>query len=125
MYPESADDWLKSADDWLTRRHPGGWVHGYIRCPMVDIGGAGRYPPGMRTTLSPSWDLSTDHATSSYNQPVLVNRSTGEAFGQADIVQVYPSHGFVPAAQAVERMAKTASLDDEGDRAMVDLFLGR
>jgi hypothetical protein len=40
----------------------------------------------MKATLAPSWDLTTEHAASSYGQPVLVNRGTGEAFGPGDIL---------------------------------------
>lgn len=45
----------------------------------------------MQVNLSGSWELSTDHAASSYGQPVLVNRATGEAFGPGDILKPYPS----------------------------------
>ena len=64
--------------------------------------------------LSGTWELSTDHAASSYGQPVLVNRTTGEAYGAADIVKPYPAWGFMPAAEAVRRLAKTAKLDADG-----------
>jgi hypothetical protein len=47
----------------------------------------------MEIILAPSRILTTDHAASSYNQPVLVHRGTGEAFGPEDIVQCYPSWG--------------------------------
>lgn len=75
----------------------------------------------MKTTLSPSWELSTDHAASSYGQPVLVHRATGEAYGPGDIVAPYPSYGPMVAADAVRRMAKTAHLDADG-RALVERF---
>ena len=68
----------------------------------------------MQINLSGSWDLSTDHAASSYGQPVLVNRATGEAFGPGDILKPYPSWGFMVGAEAVRRLAKTAKLDAEG-----------
>lgn len=68
----------------------------------------------MQVNLSGSWDLSTDHAASSYGQPVLVNRATGTAFGPGDILKPYPSWGFMPAAEAVRRLSKTAKLDAEG-----------
>lgn len=68
----------------------------------------------MQVNLSGSWELSTDHAASSYGQPVLVNRTTGEAFGPGDILKPYPSYGFMSAAEAVRRLSKTADLDAEG-----------
>lgn len=77
----------------------------------------------MKVTLSPSWELSTDHAASSYGQPVLVNRATGEAYGPGDIVRPYPSHGSTTAAEAVRRLAKTARLDADG-QALVARFVG-
>jgi hypothetical protein len=36
-----------------------------------------------------------------------------EAFGAGDTVKAYPSYGFTPAA-AVQRMAKSAQLDEDG-----------
>ena len=68
----------------------------------------------MKANLSPSWELSTENAASSYGQPVLVNRSTGEAFGPGDILKPYPSYGSMVAAAAVMRMAKTKRLDEDG-----------
>ena len=75
----------------------------------------------MRTNLAPSWDLTTDHAASSYGQPVLVRRSSGEAYGPLDIVKVYPAWGFLPAAKAVERLATLKRLDADG-AALVERF---
>lgn len=77
----------------------------------------------MQVNLSGSWELSTDHAASSYGQPVLVNRATGEAFGPGDILKPYPSYGFMPAAEAVRRLSKTAKLDAEG-RDLAARFCG-
>jgi len=76
----------------------------------------------MQATLSPSWELSTEHATSSYGQPVLVHRTTGDAYGPGDILSAYPSYGLLPAAAVVRRLAKTATLDEEG-RALVERFV--
>jgi hypothetical protein len=76
----------------------------------------------MKASLSPSWELTTDHAASRYGQPVLVRRSTGEAYGPEDILQAYASWGSLPAARVVARLAKTVHLDDEG-QAMVALFV--
>jgi len=76
----------------------------------------------MEITLAPSWILSTEHSASSYGQPVLVKRATGEAFGPRDVVKLYPSHGYAPAAEGVARLAKTADLDVDG-LALVARFL--
>lgn len=77
----------------------------------------------MQANLAPSWELTTEHAASSYGQPVLVNRGTGEAYGPGDILTPYPSYGPMVAADAVRRLAKTAKLDEEG-RALVARFVG-
>lgn len=68
-----------------------------------------------------TWELSTEHAACSYGQPVLVNRATGDAYGAGDIVQAYPSYGFMPAAAAVRRMAATATLTHE-ETELVERF---
>jgi hypothetical protein len=68
----------------------------------------------MKTILSPSWELSTDHSASSYGRPVLVKRATGEAFGLGDIVKLNPSYGYMTAGDAVRRLAGTKKLDAEG-----------
>jgi len=62
----------------------------------------------MTIQLTPSWQLTDEHAASSYGIPVLANRHSGEAFGPDDIVQCYPSWPMQPARQAVARMALTA-----------------
>jgi hypothetical protein len=73
--------------------------------------------------LTPTWSLSTDHAASSYGQPVLVNSASGEAFGPGDIIQPYPSWGMMPGADAVRRMAKLAARTAE-DLATIRKFTG-
>ena len=77
----------------------------------------------MQITLAPSWILTTDHAASSYGQPVLVHRSTGEAYGPGDILVPYPSWGYMPAGAAVARFAKRKHLDADG-AALVEKFVG-
>ena len=67
----------------------------------------------MQVRLSGSWELSTDHAASSYGQPVLVNLDTGDAYGPGDILQ-YPPDGYMTAADAVRRLATTVQLDADG-----------
>lgn len=76
----------------------------------------------MKATLLPSWELTTEHSASSYGQPVLVNRSTGDAFGPGDIVKPYPSWGFMTAADAVQRMLKMRPT--QKGAVAVERFLG-
>jgi hypothetical protein len=76
----------------------------------------------MKVNLRSSWQLTDEHAASSYGQPVLVNRASGETFGPADILQPHPSWPSLPASGIVERMAKTAKLTDE-ERAFVARFV--
>ena len=78
----------------------------------------------MRAQLTGTWELSTEHAASSYGQPVLVHRPTGDAYGPADVIKPYPSFGFMRAADAVVRLARTAHLDGEG-AALVEAFCGK
>ncbi len=42
----------------------------------------------MQVALAPLWELTTEHACASDRHPVLVNRSTWEAFGPGDLVEV-------------------------------------
>jgi hypothetical protein len=76
----------------------------------------------MKASLSPFWELSTEHAASSYGQPVLVQRHTGQTFGPGDRVQLYPSYGYTTAAAAVSRFAKTAPLSTAA-QALVARFV--
>ncbi len=77
----------------------------------------------MKALLSPSWELSTEHAACSCGQPVLVHRPSGEAYGPGDIVRAYPSHGYATAANTVKRLAKRVHLNAAG-RALVAQFTG-
>lgn len=76
----------------------------------------------MKLTLSPSFELTDEHAASSYGQPVLVNRASNEAYGPSDILQPYVGWGYVPAKKAVERMARTKKLTYD-EQAFVDKFV--
>jgi len=77
----------------------------------------------MNATLSLHWDLSTEHAASSNEQPVLVYRSTGAASGPGDIVRRYPSVCRLLAADALRRLGRTARLDAD-DEVLVSRFVG-
>jgi hypothetical protein len=57
--------------------------------------------------------LRTDPCACSYEQPVLVNRGSGEAYGKGDIVKPYPSWDYMLARDAVLRMMKTADLSED------------
>ena len=76
----------------------------------------------MKINLSPFWELSTEHAASSDGRPVLVNKTTGEAFGPGDTMKPYLSYGFMSAREAVRRLARTQSLDEE-ELALVGQFI--
>ena len=77
----------------------------------------------MKALLSPSWELSTESGASHHGQLVLVQRSTKQVFGPRDLVRVYPVWGFLPAAQAVARLATLKRLD-AAEAALVARFVG-
>jgi hypothetical protein len=59
----------------------------------------------------------------SHGFPVLLNRDTGTAYGPRDLVMMLcPSWGFVPASDAVRRLAKMKQLDEE-ELALVGRFI--
>jgi len=76
----------------------------------------------MNATLSPRWELSTDHAASRDGQPVRVDRTTGEAFGPADLGRLHEGKGTIPAALAVRRLVQAADLDT-AEWALVARFI--
>ncbi len=77
----------------------------------------------MKAALTPSWELSTEHPPSSCGRLVLVHRQTNEACGPGDIVRLYPSHGYAPAAHGVARLARRTQLALEAE-ALVNRFVG-
>ena len=58
----------------------------------------------MQIVLSQSWTLTDEHSSAKPGVPVLLNRETGEAYGPADYVVVYPSPSWVSAARAVDTL---------------------
>ncbi len=58
----------------------------------------------MKISLTPSWELTNEHATSAYAVPVLVNRHDGRAYGPGEILSPYPGWITMTAASAVRRM---------------------
>lgn len=75
----------------------------------------------MKLTLSPSFELTDDHASSSYGQPVLVNRRSGEAYGPADLLQAYSSSLMQSASEAAARMASMTKWTYE-EQKFIDRF---
>ncbi len=73
----------------------------------------------MTAILNEDWELSTDDPASRGGQPVLVNRTTGQAFGPRDKIKVYPSHHLEKAANAVARIAEKAKLNLDGETLVV------
>lgn len=65
----------------------------------------------MNVILAPSWALSNEYPASHSGRPVLVYRSTGEAFGPGDFVQACPLDPYAPAAKVVTQLAQTLALD--------------
>ncbi len=68
----------------------------------------------MKAVLSVTWELSTEHQASTYGQPVLVNRATGDADGPSDVVQVYGPMGRMVAAKAVYRLCPGSGAERGG-----------
>ena len=66
----------------------------------------------MKAILSCGWELSDEHAASSYGQPVLVNRRTGDVYGPLDVIELHPEIGAMPAAQGVRMMPRTYHMED-------------
>jgi hypothetical protein len=66
----------------------------------------------MKLTLSPSFELTTEHSASCHGIPVLVNRVKNEVYGPGDIFQPYPSWGFVTAKAAVSRLTRNGKFTD-------------
>ena len=58
----------------------------------------------MKVSLTPSWELTNEHATSAYAVPVLVNRHDGRAYGPGEILSPYPGWIAMTAASVVTRM---------------------
>ena len=79
----------------------------------------------MNVILSPTWELTNEHAASSPGRPVLVKRTTGEAFGAGDVLRVYPEWPIYPVRKAVERMAQNNQRLTDREKQFVRGFIGR
>lgn len=63
--------------------------------------------------LASPWMLTINNAASSCGLPALVNRTTDQAYGPRDCVEIYPSWGRLPASLAVCRMMADVELDGD------------
>ena len=77
----------------------------------------------MFVKLTANYFLTTDHAKSRYDQPVLFNRATGQAFLPSDKFAAYESWLVMPAAQVVQKMASWGEFSEE-ERRLIERFLG-
>jgi len=77
----------------------------------------------MQVKLTASYFLTTDHPKSRLGQPVLVNRTTGEAFLPSDAFVAYESWQKMPAAQVVTKMTSWRDFSGE-ERSLIELFVG-
>jgi hypothetical protein len=77
----------------------------------------------MQVKLTATYFLTTDHAKSRFGQPVLINRTTGQAFLPSDAFIAYESWGKMPAAQVVNKMASWRDFSEE-ELTLIELFSG-
>jgi len=77
----------------------------------------------MQVKLTASYFLTTDHPKSRLGQPVLVNRTTGEAFLPSDAFVAYESWQKMPAGQVVTKMTSWRDFSGE-ERSLIELFVG-
>lgn len=76
----------------------------------------------MIVKLTANYFLTTDHAKSRFDHPVLVSRATGEAFLPSDSFQAYESWQKMPATQVVNKMASWRDFSME-ERKLIERFL--
>lgn len=77
----------------------------------------------MKVTLTPSWELTNEHAASNYGQAVLVRRAIQEAIGPGDVIKAYPSWPLQRASQAVERMTRSGARFRDKERVFIQGFI--
>jgi len=76
----------------------------------------------MLVKLTATYFLTTDHAKSRFDQPVLINGATSQAFLPSDAFAPYESWPVMSAAQVVAKM--TSWRDFSGDeRRLIERFL--
>jgi hypothetical protein len=77
----------------------------------------------MQVKLTATYFLTTDHAKSRFGQPVLVNRSTGQAFLPSDAFAPYESWQIMKADQVVKKMASWGTFS-KAEQGVIDQYLG-
>jgi len=77
----------------------------------------------MHVKLTANYYLTTEHAKSRFDQPVLVNRATGQAFLPSDALAAYESWEKMPAAKVVNKMASWRNFAEE-ERRLIERFSG-
>ena len=75
----------------------------------------------MFVKLTATYFLTTDHAKSRSGQPVLLNRTTAQAFLPSDAFVAYESWQEMPAAQVVNKMALWRDFSEE-ERRLIERF---
>ena len=73
--------------------------------------------------LTASYFLTTDHAKSRLDQPVLFNKATGQAYLPSDIFAPYESWPMMQASQIVNKMASWRNFSGE-ERQFIARFIG-
>lgn len=73
--------------------------------------------------LTATYFLTTDHAKSRMDQPVLFNKATGQAYLPNDALVPYESWPKMPASLVVNRMASWRNFSGE-ERRFIEQFLG-
>jgi hypothetical protein len=73
--------------------------------------------------LTATYFLTTDHAKSRFDQPILVNKATGQAYLPSDSLAAYESWPLMLATQVVNKMASWRDFSGE-ERRLVERFLG-
>lgn len=73
--------------------------------------------------LTATYFLTTDHVKSRWDQPVLFNKATGQAYLPDDTFSAYESWPKMPATQIVNRMALWGNFSGE-ERGLIEQFLG-
>ena len=76
----------------------------------------------MKVTLTPSFELTTQHAASSYGQPVLLHRPTGNVYGPGDTLEAYPRWGMQLGRDVVRRLSRTRQFS-EAEQDLIRLFV--
>jgi hypothetical protein len=73
--------------------------------------------------LTATYFLTTDHVMSRWDQPVLFNKATGQAYLPNDTFAAYESWPKMTATQIVNRMALWRNFSGE-ERGLIERFLG-